>query len=87
MWACGLPVVEVDAESTRAVYRDGEDAVLAPLEPRAMAAALLRTVDDAPLRTRLRAAGLRRAAALSWERSGLQLEAALRRAVERELRR
>ena len=85
MWACGLPVVEVDAESTRAVYRHGEEAVLAPLEPRLLAAAILTLIDDAPLRQRLREAGLRRALALSWEKSALQLQAALRRAVEREL--
>jgi glycosyltransferase involved in cell wall biosynthesis len=85
MWACGLPVVEVDADSTRAVYRDGEDALLAPFEPRAMAARLIELLDSPELRQRLRQRGLLRAQQLSWEKSGLQVEAGLRRAVARAL--
>jgi glycosyltransferase involved in cell wall biosynthesis len=82
MWACGLPVVEIDGESTRAVYRDGEDVALAPFEPRALAARIVGLLDDEPLRRRLAEAGLKRAALLDWRKSAQQVERGLRLAVE-----
>ncbi len=81
MWAAGLPVVEIDNECTRAVYRNEKDVLLAPFEPLAVAAALERLIDDAGLRATLRAGGLARAAQLSWARSAAQVEGALRSAV------
>ena len=81
MWACGLPVIEIDGESTRAVYRDGEDVVLAPLEPLALAARIVSLLDDQALRSKLREGGLARAARLDWGRSAAQVEAGLRAAV------
>jgi len=83
MMACGLPVVEADVESVRALYRDGADALLAPPEPLGLAARLEAALDDVALRARLRETGLARAAGLTWERSGAQIESALRSALEK----
>ena len=81
MMACGLPLVEADVPSTRAVFTDGEDALLAPPTPLGLAGALLRLLGDPSLQSRLRENGLRRVRGLTWERSVSQVEAALRTAV------
>jgi glycosyltransferase involved in cell wall biosynthesis len=63
--ACGLPV----AASTRGALPEvlGEAAVFFdPEDPTAIAAAIGRVLHDAPLRERLRQAGLDRARSLSW---------------------
>jgi glycosyltransferase involved in cell wall biosynthesis len=55
MMACGLPVVELDAESTRAVFPEGSVA-FAPPTPHEMADVLQRVIESAEERERLRAA-------------------------------
>lgn len=62
--AAGTPVVAVRAPFVEEVC--GEAAVLVDPHPVALAEALVRTLDDEPLRARLAAAGLRRAAAFTW---------------------
>jgi glycosyltransferase involved in cell wall biosynthesis len=73
MMACGLPLVEADVPSTRAVFEDGKDALLGPPTPRLLG--------DPELQKTLREGGLRRVRGLTWERSVRQVEAALRAAV------
>ncbi|MBB3955095.1 glycosyltransferase [Novosphingobium sediminicola] len=76
MMACGLPVVELDAESTRAVFPEGAVA-FAPPTPHDMADVLQRLIESAAERERLRAGGAAFVAGLSWEKSARTLEAAL----------
>ncbi|HYZ34917.1 MAG TPA: glycosyltransferase [Crenalkalicoccus sp.] len=62
-WCYGLPVVASRAIGPAALIHDGEDGLLVPLEdPRALAEATRRLLADAPLRARLREAGLERGA-------------------------
>jgi glycosyltransferase involved in cell wall biosynthesis len=66
--ACGTPVICSDASSLPEVV--GEAALLvAPGDVDGWRLALERVVDDADLARRLRAAGLARAAELTWERA------------------
>lgn len=81
MMACGLPVVEVDAPSTRAAFHDGHDALLASPNPQGLADAALRLLDDPALRQTLRQNGLARVRPLTWEAAARQVEQGLRRAV------
>lgn len=56
--ACGAPVVGSANAPVSEVIRDGETGLLVPFaEPEALAAAVLRLLNDAPLRQRLGAAG------------------------------
>ncbi len=65
--ACGTPVIAANTTSLPEIV--GNAALLVdPLDPAAIAAAITRVVSDAPLRARLRAAGLARAAHFTWER-------------------
>jgi glycosyltransferase involved in cell wall biosynthesis len=60
--AAGLPVVGVRGGGVGDTVLDGVTGLLTPADdPAAMAAAIMRLVDDAPLRTRLGAAGRKRA--------------------------
>jgi len=76
MMACGLPVVELDGESTRAVFSGGE-ALLAPPTPAGIAESIRRLASDEALRRDQS----RRAAAflegLDWEKSARLIEAAI----------
>jgi glycosyltransferase involved in cell wall biosynthesis len=66
--ACGTPVIAARASSLPEV--GGDAALYAPADDaEAWAAALRRITGDEKLRTRLRAAGLERAARFSWETS------------------
>lgn len=76
MMACGLPVVELDAESTRAVFPEGSVA-FAPPTPHEMADVLQRVIESAEERERLRRGGAAYVAGLSWEKSARALEAGL----------
>ena len=71
--ACGTPVVAADA--TALPETCGGAAMLAPPEGEAFAAALADLLGDAGARERLRAAGLQRAAAFSWDRTASAVDA------------
>jgi glycosyltransferase involved in cell wall biosynthesis len=77
MMACGLPVVELDGDSTRAVFKDGQDVVLAPADPVGVAKALAKLLDDKALQDKLRAGGRKFVSEISWERAGDAAQAAL----------
>jgi glycosyltransferase involved in cell wall biosynthesis len=64
--AAGVPVVATAAGAVPEVV--GDAAVLvAPGDPAALAAALVRVIDDTALRARLIAAGRVRASSFTWE--------------------
>lgn len=66
--ASGLPVVSTTAAAIPEVVPDGEAGLLVPRrDPPALAAALLRLLQDPSLQTRLRQAGRRHARAYGWE--------------------
>ncbi|WP_224390160.1 glycosyltransferase family 4 protein [Pseudonocardia sp. ICBG1293] len=65
--AAGAPVLAADLESFRAVLDDGRaGALFPPGDEAALAAALVRLLDDAPVRARLAAAGRARARRYDW---------------------
>lgn len=76
MMACGLPVVELDVESTRAVFSDEAVAFSYPT-PYDIANTLQRLIESEEERAKYRAGGLRFVAPLSWEKSARSLEAGL----------
>jgi glycosyltransferase involved in cell wall biosynthesis len=62
--AAGTPFVAAAVRGVRELLTDGENALLvAPDDPKALAAAIGRVLDDDDLRQRLRAGGLRLVAA------------------------
>lgn len=73
MMACGLPVVDIDAEHTRLAYTP-ETAVLAQPTPMDLAHALSRLLNDADFRQRRRTAGLAAAQQLNWDTSNALVE-------------
>lgn len=76
MMACDLPVVEIDAPSTRAIFRDGEVTFAKPL-PTAIADAIEGLMADPQRRERQRRKGRDFVTATSWEGSARMIEAAL----------
>ena len=70
MAACGLPVVAIDAEPVRWYQVDGETCHLVAPTAEAVAAGVLRVLDDSVLRERLAKGGLERVASMTWERAG-----------------
>jgi len=74
--AAGTPVVTSDAPAL--VEVGGGAARVSPLEPSALALALAEVADDDALRTQMVQAGLARATAFTWDRTGQELWAALR---------
>lgn len=65
--ACGLPVVSTNVGGVPFMVTHGETALLVPPgQPEAMAEALLRLIEDAPLRARLIAGGLHAARQYGW---------------------
>jgi glycosyltransferase involved in cell wall biosynthesis len=82
MMACGLPCVELNAPSVVAAFgRDGP-LELAPPEPRAMAEAIERLLDDPELRARRASAGADFVASKTWDAAARQVEAGLHAALE-----
>jgi glycosyltransferase involved in cell wall biosynthesis len=86
----GLPVLEAMARGVPGACSDraslpevaGDAALLFdPADPAAIRAAIERLLADAPLRERLRAAGLARAAQFSWERCARETAAVYARAL------
>jgi len=77
MMACGLPVVELDGDSTRAVFKDGQDVVLAPADPVGVAKALMRVLDDKALQEKLREGGRKFVSEISWERAGAAVNSSI----------
>jgi glycosyltransferase involved in cell wall biosynthesis len=76
MMACGLPVVELDGDSTRAIFPDGV-VTLAPPHPISIAAAIETLLKDHDRRSRQAEAGLRWTAQFNWEKSAGAVERAL----------
>ncbi len=66
--ATGVPVVCTDADGNRDFCRDGENCLMPAAEPRAVADALQRVLDDSGLRARLAEAGMRTAREYDWTR-------------------
>jgi glycosyltransferase involved in cell wall biosynthesis len=82
--ACGAPVVLTDSRGVREYARPGENCLLVPIrQPEALAAAILRVLDDQVLRDRLRLEGPSTAARFDWQTAGDRFEAALVRVVQR----
>ena len=66
--AAGLPVVCTDIPGYREVVREGVEGLLVPPnDPAALAAAIARVLNDAPLTSALAEAGRARAAEYSWD--------------------
>ncbi|MEM7191162.1 MAG: glycosyltransferase family 4 protein [Pseudomonadota bacterium] len=80
MMACGLPVVDLDVESVRAIFPEGVLAFATPT-PEGIADQLQYLLEDPQARTRLRDGGLSYVAGLSWEKSARMVEAAIRERV------
>jgi glycosyltransferase involved in cell wall biosynthesis len=78
MMACGLPCVDLDGYSTGAEHHDTGAVELVPFEPRRIAAALERLLDDPELRAARAQAGLAHVAGHTWERAGESVERGLR---------
>ncbi|MBC7246582.1 MAG: glycosyltransferase family 4 protein [Actinobacteria bacterium] len=80
--ACGLAVVASDIAGYRSVLRDGVEGVLVPPgDAAALAEALGGLVEDEERREAMAAAGLARAAAFSWKKLVVEVEAAYEDAV------
>jgi O-antigen biosynthesis protein len=76
MMACGLPVVEIDSESTRCMFKNGE-AALAPGDPRAVADAIERLIADDARRARQIDAAYDFVRQCNWRDSARAVESAL----------
>ena len=60
-WAHGLPVVAAESQGPKALIQDGRDGLLVPVDDvEALAAGVRRLLDDAEVRARFAAAGLKR---------------------------
>jgi glycosyltransferase involved in cell wall biosynthesis len=80
--ACGTPAIASRATSLVEVGGDGCRWIDDPLDVAAWSAALAQVAGDEPLRARLRAAGIARAATFSWDRCAEDTLNVLRRAAE-----
>jgi len=78
--ACGLPVVASTAPALREVLDDAA-LLVHPQDVVALTEAMAAALRDEALRSRLRQAGLRRAAQFSWERTARETAAVYREAV------
>ncbi|WP_213684846.1 glycosyltransferase [Roseicyclus sp.] len=77
MMACGLPVVELDGESTRAIFPKGVVTLAGP-EPADIAAKLAKLLDNKALRRKQAKQGQTWAAGFSWDDSARIVEGAMR---------
>ena len=78
--ACGLPVVDIDAEHTRLSYQPGT-AVLAEASPAGLACALSRLLNDATFRENTASAGRAATANLHWDASNKRIESFIQEAL------
>ena len=76
MMACRLPVVELDTESTRAVFSENEVVMARPTPP-AVAKCIGNLIDDPDLRKQYGLRGAQAASKFRWEDSARRVEAAL----------
>ena len=83
MLACGLPVVELDAEAMRAGFGAEGPLLLAPLDPLAIAEAIERLLDDRGERERRARQGIELARGRTWSAAAEAVEAGLREALAR----
>jgi glycosyltransferase involved in cell wall biosynthesis len=83
MMACGLPVVDIDAEHTRLSY-EKETAVLAEPTPIGLANALCRLLNDASFRERTTTRGLAVTANLNWDASNKLIESFIQESLPSE---
>ena len=83
MMACGLPVVDIDAEHTRLSYQP-ETAILGKPTPIGLAAALSRLLNDASFRNSKVNAGLSATEQLDWDRSNKLIEAFIQESLSSE---
>jgi glycosyltransferase involved in cell wall biosynthesis len=86
MMACGLPCVELATPSMTSTFGSNGPLQLVEPDPLALCARIERLLDDSKLRGRLSSEGLHLTATRSWQRAAEQIEAALRNALEDELR-
>lgn len=85
MLACGLPCVELAGVSAESIFGSDGPLELAPLDPRAIADALERLLDDPEHRERRSREGIEFVASHTWEHATDEVEAGLRHALrERE---
>jgi glycosyltransferase involved in cell wall biosynthesis len=81
--AAGRPIVASDLPALREVLRDGINALLVPADdPAALAASLLRLIQDRPLAARLARTAFDDAALYSWDARAARLESLFRSVVE-----
>ena len=73
MMACGLPVVDIDAEHTRVSYQP-DTAVLAEATPAGLASGLSRLLNNVSFRQKCARAGLAATAHLNWDSSNKLIE-------------
>ncbi|SDO22150.1 Glycosyl transferases group 1 [Ensifer sp. YR511] len=85
MMACGLPVIDLDLETVRAIFPDNAMAFAAPT-PEGIAAEIKRLLQQPLERERLQDGGIAYVRDLSWEKSARLIEAALRERVDHTLR-
>jgi glycosyltransferase involved in cell wall biosynthesis len=81
MMACGLPCVDLDGYGTGAEHRETGAVELVPFDPREIATALERLLDDPELRVERARAGLAYVADHTWERACGSVERGLRRVL------
>ncbi|HEY0345369.1 MAG TPA: glycosyltransferase family 4 protein [Solirubrobacteraceae bacterium] len=87
MLACGLPVVELDAEAVRASFGTTGPLLLAPFDPIALADAIDELLADPVQRARRAQQGVELAAGRTWSGAAATVEAGLREALLRTGRR
>jgi glycosyltransferase involved in cell wall biosynthesis len=83
MLACGLPVVELDADAMRAGFGSDGPMLLAPFDPLALADAIEQLLDDPAQRARRARQGLALAAGRTWSTAAATVETGLRDALTR----
>lgn len=81
MAACGLPVVELDAEAMRATFGADGPLLLAEPDPLALADAIEGLLDDPAQRARRARDGLELAASRTWSAAAAAVEVGLREAL------